>query len=307
MGPGTDDGSTAGPTATSRTPLVFLYRLMKVLVTGAAGMLGQDVVRAAEFVNHEVVGYARADLDITDPRVVRRVMGAERPDAVINCAAWTDVDGAEESEAEATEVNGVGAGIVAAEAADVGAVVVHPSTDYVFDGSSRRPYIESDKPTPLQAYGRTKLAGEVEVAAHAERHFIVRSSWLFGARGDNFVETMLRLAGDLQQIVVVRDQIGSPTYTGHLADAIVRLLDGEAWGIHHIAGSDQCSWYEFAVEIFRQAGVDTRVLSCTSEEFPRPAARPAYSVLGTERDYPIVLPDWQEGLASYLRERAPIS
>jgi dTDP-4-dehydrorhamnose reductase len=280
---------------------------MKVLVTGAAGMLGQDVVRAAEFVNHEVVGYARADLDVTDPSAVRRVMESERPDAVVNCAAWTDVDGAESAEAEATEVNGVGAGIVAAEAADVGAVVVYPSTDYVFDGSSRRPYSESDRPSPIQAYGRSKLAGEIEVAAHAERHFIVRSSWLFGAGGNNFVETMLRTAGDLQQILVVRDQVGSPTYTGHLGDALVRLLDGEAFGIHHIAGSDQCSWYEFAIEIFRQAGVDVRVLSCTTDEFPRPAARPAYSVLGTERDYPIVLPDWQEGLASYLRERAPIT
>ena len=280
---------------------------MKVLVTGAAGMLGQDVVRAAAFVNHEVVAYARADLDIADPRAVRRAMAAERPDAVINCAAWTDVDGAESEEREATEVNGVAAGVVAAEAAAVDAVVVHPSSDYVFDGSARRPYVESDRPAPLSAYGRSKLDGEVEVAAAAERHFIVRSSWLFGVGGGNFVETMLRLAGELDQIVVVRDQIGAPTYTGHLADALVRLLDGEAYGIHHIAGSDQCSWYEFAVEIFRQAGVEMRVLSCTSEEFPRPAPRPRYSVLGTERDYPIVLPDWQEGLASYLQERAPIS
>ena len=270
-------------------------------------MLGQDVVRAAEFVNHEVVGFARADLDITDPRAVRRVFTSERPDAVINCAAWTNVDGAEEQEAAATEVNGAGAGVVAAEAAGVGAAVVHPSTDYAFDGTARRPYVESDATNPLQAYGRSKLAGEIEVAAANEQHFIVRSSWLFGAGGGNFVETMLKLAGELDQIVVVRDQIGAPTYTGHLADALVRLLDGEAYGIHHIAGSEQCSWYEFAVEIFRQSGVDVRVLSCTTEEFPRPAVRPAYSVLGTERDYPIVLPDWQEGLFSYLRERAPIS
>jgi dTDP-4-dehydrorhamnose reductase len=280
---------------------------MKVLVTGAGGMLGQDVVRAAEFVNHEVVAYPRADLDITDPRVVRRVFERERPDAVINCAAWTNVDGAEDSEAEATEVNGVGAGIVAAEADGIDAVVAHVSTDYVFDGTSRRPYVESDTTNPLQAYGRSKLAGEIEVAAANERHFIVRSGWLFGVGGGNFVETMLKLAGDLSQVVVVRDQLGAPTYTGHLADALVRLIDGEAYGIHHIAGSDQCSWYEFAIEIFDQAGVDTHVLSCTTEEFGRPAARPAYAVLGTERDYPIVLPDWQEGLASYLRERAPIT
>jgi dTDP-4-dehydrorhamnose reductase len=270
---------------------------MKVLVTGAGGMLGQDVVRAAEFVNHEMVALARADLDVTDPRA----------DAVVNCAAWTDVDGAESDEAAATEINGVGAGIVAAEAAAVGAAVVHPSTDYVFDGAARRPYVESDRPNPLSAYGRSKLAGEIEVAAAAERHYIVRSSWLFGAGGGNFVETMLRLGRDLGEVVVVRDQVGAPTYTAHLADAIVRLLDGEQYGIHHIAGSDECSWYEFAVEIFRQAGVDVRVLSCTTDEFPRPAPRPAYSVLGTDRDYPVVLPDWQEGLTAYLRERAPIS
>jgi dTDP-4-dehydrorhamnose reductase len=226
---------------------------------------------------------------------------------VINCAAWTAVDDAEADESAASEINGAGAGIVAAEAADVDAVVVYPSTDYVFDGTARRPYIESDRPAPLSAYGRSKLAGEIEVDAAAERHFIVRSSWLFGAGGGNFVETMLKLAGDLGEVVVVRDQVGCPTYTGHLADAIVRLIDGGDYGIHHIAASEQCSWYEFAVEIFRQSGVDVRVLSCTTDEFPRPAARPAYSVLGTERAYPIVLPDWQEGLASYLRERAPIS
>jgi dTDP-4-dehydrorhamnose reductase len=269
-------------------------------------MLGQDVVRAAEFVNHEVVALGHADLDVTRPRAVRAVMESERPDAVINCAAYTKVDAAETDEATAGEINGAGAGILAAEAADIGAAIVQPSTDYVFDGGKRSPYIESDPTDPLSAYGRSKLAGEREVAAQNDRHFIVRSSWLFGAGGENFVETMLKLAGDLSQIVVVRDQIGSPTYTGHLADALVRLIDMEDYGIHHIAGGDQCSWYEFAVEIFRQTGTDVRVFSCTTEEFPRPAQRPPYSVLGTERDYPIVLPDWQEGLASYLTERAAI-
>ena len=269
-------------------------------------MLGQDVVRAAEFVNHEVVAYPHADLDITRPRMVREALGRELPDAVINCAAFTNVDGAESDEDRATEINGAGAGIVAAEAADIGAVVVQPSTDYVFDGAKRAPYVESDPAAPLSAYGRSKLAGEIEVAAQNDRHYIVRSSWLFGAGGANFVETMLKMAGDLGPLLVVRDQVGSPTYTAHLADAMVRLLDMDAYGIHHIAGSDQCSWYEFAVEIFRQAGLDVRVLSCTSEEYPRPAQRPAYSVLGTERDYPIVLPDWQEGLASYLTDRAAV-
>ena len=279
---------------------------MKVLVTGAAGMLGQDVVRAAEFVNHEVVALSHADLDITRPRLVREALRRELPDAVVNCAAYTNVDGAESDESQATEINGAGAGIVAAEAADIGAVIVQPSSDYVFDGAKRMPYVESDRTAPLSAYGRSKLAGEIEVAAQNDRHYIVRSSWLFGAGGKNFVETMLGLATELGPLTVVRDQIGSPTYTAHLADALVRLLDMEEWGIHHIAGSDQCSWYEFAVEIFRQAALDVRVLSCTSEEYPRPAPRPPYSVLGTERDYPIVLPDWQEGLASYLTDRAAV-
>jgi dTDP-4-dehydrorhamnose reductase len=166
--------------------------------------------------------------------------------------------------------------------------------------------VEDDTPAPLSAYGRSKLAGEREVQAQNDRHYIVRSSWLFGAGGRNFVETMLKLAGDLGPLLVVRDQVGSPTYTGHLADALVRLLDMDAYGVHHIASGDQCSWYEFAVEIFRQSGLDVKVLSCTTEEFPRPAPRPAYSVLGTEVDYPIVLPDWQEGLASYLADRAAV-
>jgi dTDP-4-dehydrorhamnose reductase len=269
-------------------------------------MLGQDVVRAAEFVNHEVVALGHADLDILHPRAVRDLLGRELPDAVINCAAYTNVDGAESAEDRANEINGAGAGIVAAEAAGIGAVIVQPSTDYVFDGAKRAPYVESDAPSPLNAYGRSKLAGEREVVAQNERHYIVRSSWLFGAGGSNFVETMLGMASELGPLMVVRDQIGSPTYTAHLADALVRLLDMEEYGIHHIAGSDQCSWYEFAVEIFRQAGLDVRVLSCTTEEYPRPAARPPYSVLGTERDYPIVLPDWQEGLASYLADRAAV-
>jgi dTDP-4-dehydrorhamnose reductase len=277
----------------------------RLVITGAGGQLGRLVTALASRPGRDVLAKTSSEWDITDPAAAEE--NIRSGDVVINCAAYTDVDGAESDEAAATEINGVGAGIVAAEAAAVGAAVVHPSTDYVFDGAARRPYVESDRPNPLSAYGRSKLAGEIEVAAAAERHYIVRSSWLFGAGGGNFVETMLRLGRDLGEVVVVRDQVGAPTYTAHLADAIVRLLDGEQYGIHHIAGSDECSWYEFAVEIFRQAGVEVRVLSCTTDEFPRPAPRPAYSVLGTERDYPVVLPDWQEGLTAYLRERAPIS
>jgi dTDP-4-dehydrorhamnose reductase len=202
-------------------------------------------------------------------------------------------------------VNGKGAGIVAAAAADVGASIVHTSTDYVFDGTDRSPYLESHPTSPINAYGRSKLAGEHAVAAANPRHFVVRTSWLFGAAGRNFVETMLGLASAGGSVLVVRDQVGCPTYTGHLAEALVRLVDGESYGLHHIAGQGECSWFEFANEIFERAGVDTRAMSCTSDEFPRPAPRPAYSVLRTERDYDgFELPPWQDGLASYLSERA---
>ncbi|MEA2480651.1 MAG: dTDP-4-dehydrorhamnose reductase [Thermoleophilaceae bacterium] len=269
-------------------------------------MLGRDVARAAASVNHEVVALSRADLDVLDARAVEAVMAAERPDAVVNCSAWTDVDGAESAEAEATRLNGEAAGILAEAAQAVDATVVYPSTDYVFDGTKRGPYIESDAPSPQTAYGRSKLAGERATAAAGPRHFVVRTSWLFGAGGSNFVETMLRLGDDLGEVVVVRDQVGCPTYTSHLAEGVVRLLDTGLHGTHHLAGGGECSWYEFAVEIFRMAGSETRVLSCTTDEFPRPARRPAYSVLGTEIDYPIVLPEWREGLADYLTERAAV-
>jgi dTDP-4-dehydrorhamnose reductase len=276
---------------------------VKILVTGAGGMLGQDVVRAAEYVNHETAALGHAELDILDPVAVAAAFHAEEPDAVINCAAYTNVDGAEDDLRGAMEANAEGAGNVARAAADVGARVVYPSTDYVFDGSKGEPYVESDAVRPTSVYGQTKLAGEHETAALAPAHYIVRSSWLFGARGRNFVETMLTLAADHGEVLVVRDQVGCPTYTGHLADALVRLVDTEAYGIHHVAGGGECSWYEFAVEIFEQAGVACRVMSCTTEEFARRAPRPAYSVLETERDQAIHLPHWKEGLASYLAER----
>ena len=203
----------------------------------------------------------------------------------------------------ALRANAVGAGNVAAAAAEVGAPVLHPSTDYVFDGSKPQAYVESDEPHPLSAYGRTKLAGEAAVAAANPRHHVVRSSWLFGTEGRNFVEAMLSLAAEQGQVVVVRDQVGSPTYTGHLAAGLVRLLDWQVYGLRHMAGAGQCSWYEFALEIFEQAGVECHVLSCTTEEFPRPAPRPAHSVLATELDGAIELPHWREGLRSYLAER----
>jgi dTDP-4-dehydrorhamnose reductase len=276
---------------------------VKLLVTGAAGMLGRDVMLAAGNAGHDVVGFGRAELDVTDAAALTRKLDLERPDVVINCAAWTDVDGAEQAEEAAFAVNGTGAGNVAAAAAEAGASVVYVSSDYVFDGAKGAAYVESDQPAPLSAYGRTKLAGEEATVAANKRHFVVRSAWLFGIGGPNFVETMLRLAASGNEVLVVRDQVGSPTYTWHLAYGIVRLIEGIEFGIHHMAAAGQCSWYEFAREIFEQAKVECKVLSITTEEFGRPAPRPPFSALTSQREHAIRLPSWQDGLAGYLAQR----
>jgi dTDP-4-dehydrorhamnose reductase len=267
-------------------------------------MLGRDVVLAAGNAGHDVVGFGHTDLDVTDAAALSAKFELERPDVVINCAAWTDVDGAEESEAAALVVNGTAAGNVASTAAAVGASVVYVSSDYVFDGSKGAPYVETDQTAPLSAYGRTKLAGEEATAAANKRHFVVRSSWLFGIGGSNFVETMLRLASTQNEVLVVRDQVGSPTYTWHLAYGIVRLIEGVEFGIHHMAAGGACSWYDFAREIFEQAKVECLVLSATTDMLGRPAPRPAYSALESQREHAIELPPWRDGLSAYLSQRA---
>jgi len=279
---------------------------VRLLVTGSAGMLGRAVAEAAARRGHEVVALPRAELDVTDAAAVERALAAAAPRAVVNCAGFTDVDGAEAEEAAALRVNGAGAGHIACAAAQAGARVVHVSTDYVFDGTKREPWIESDPVGPLQAYGRTKLAGERAVAAANPDHAIVRAGWLFGAGGRNFADTMLRVLAERDEVEVVADQVGHPTWTGHLAPALVELAerDGDA-GVFHATGPDHCSWFELAAEIARAAGRPARVVPTTTERFARPARRPAYSVLGTERDDAIVLPPWADGLAAYLRERVP--
>jgi dTDP-4-dehydrorhamnose reductase len=277
---------------------------VKLLVTGAGGMLGRAVVDCATRLGHDVRAATRAELDISDAAATRQALLAGRPAAVINCAAYTDVDGAETDWQGAEGVNASGAGHVAAAAAEVGARIVHVSTDYVFDGAKRQPWVESDPVAPLGVYGDTKLAGELAVAEANASHTIVRTAWLFGAGGTNFVDTMLSLGATRAEVSVVTDQLGCPTWTGHLAGALVELAERpDETGVHHIAGSGSCTWNEFALEIFERAGIDCRVLPATSEQFVRPAKRPAYSVLGTERRDPLTLPPWQDGLAAYLATR----
>jgi dTDP-4-dehydrorhamnose reductase len=261
---------------------------MRLLVLGSGGMLGRAVARDAARLGHDVVALGHTELDVTDADHVARIVAAAAPRAVVNCAAFTDVDGCETHEPQALRVNGDGAGIVARAAAEAGARVVHVSTDYVFDGGKREPWLESDPVAPLQAYGRTKLAGERAVAEANGEHAIVRAAWLFGAGGANFVDTMLRLGAERDELTVVTDQRGGPTWTGHLAPALVEVAErvGDA------------------VEILHRAGLRARAVPTTSEQFARPARRPAYSVLGTERVPGIDLPPWPDGLAAYLDERA---
>ncbi len=269
-------------------------------------MLGRDVTAACRARDHDVVALGHAELDICDPGAVDAALARHRPDAVINCAAFTDVDGAEDDEAGAMRVNDEGAALLAAGAEAIGAKIVQPSSDYVFDGSKGAPYVESDMPSPLSAYGRSKQAGETSVAVANRRHMVVRSSWLFGVGGKNFVETMLRLGHEQPEVLVVSDQVGCPTYTRHLAEGLALLVEGEDYGIHHIAGGGQCSWYEFAQEIFDQAGVECRVMAATTEMLARKAPRPPFSVLASERGDPITLPHWRRGLEQYLAERQAV-
>jgi dTDP-4-dehydrorhamnose reductase len=273
---------------------------MRLLVTGAAGMLGHDVVAAAERLGHEVVAWDLPECDLTDAAATLDAVRHLGPRAVVNCAAYTNVDAAESDEAAAERVNADAAGNLARACAAAAARLVHVSTDYVFDGSKTEPWIESDPVAPLGAYGRTKLHGEQQVAAALEDHAIVRSAWMFGPHGPNFVATMLRLGSERDEVSVVTDQVGSPTYSGHLAPALVDMAERHDTGIFHGAGAGSCSWYELTLEAFDAAGVECRVLPTTSSQFVRPAPRPAYSVLGSEREHPIVLPPWQEGVRAHL-------
>lgn len=266
-------------------------------------MLGRRVAAAARERGHDVYVTDLPELDLTDAQATFDHIGDLEPDAVIHCAAYTDVDGAEADEELALRINMEAAGNVTAASGLNGSFVVAVSTDYVFAGDADRPYVESDEPGPQGAYGRTKLLGERAVQDVGTAHAIVRTAWLFGAGGKNFVDTMLELGASRDEVRVVGDQVGCPTWTGFLAPALVEVAERRLEGIHHLAGTGRCSWHELAEEIFRTARVDCVVVPVTSDEFPRPAPRPAWSVLGTERADALQLPAWQEHVASYLKER----
>jgi dTDP-4-dehydrorhamnose reductase len=276
---------------------------VRLLVTGAEGMLGRRVAEEAERRGHDVDASDLPDLDLTDAQAVFDRLAGSQPAAVIHCAAYTDVDAAEADEELATRVNGEAAGHVAAAAGRHGAFLVAVSTDYVFAGDASHPYVETDAPAPLTAYGRSKLAGERAIAEVGSAHAIARTAWLYGSGGKNFVDTMLALAEDRDEVSVVTDQTGCPTWTGHLAPALVEIAERRLEGLHHLAGGGSCTWHDLAVEAFAQAGVDCRVLPTTTDQLARPARRPAWSVLGSARADAIALPHWRDGLAAHLAER----
>jgi dTDP-4-dehydrorhamnose reductase len=291
---------------------------VRLLLAGAQGMLGHDVMRAGATAGHDLLGADLPELDITDEGSVDGLLErlCSEPgglDAVLNCAAWTDVDGAESHREQAHAVNARGAGILARAAARLELPLLHLSTDYVFDGVAPhdalgrpRPYVESDRTGPRSVYGSTKLEGEREVLAASPRHTVVRTAWLYGVDGRNFVETMLKLAGERGAVQVVTDQVGSPTWSGHLAPALLGLLTREVRGLVHMTGGGEVSWNGFAQEIFRQAEVQCEVQPAGSEQMARPARRPAWSALASEREDVLPMPPWQDGLAGYLAARAGV-
>lgn len=273
-----------------------------ILVVGANGMLGRDLM---PLLGERGRGVDIDGIDITSLESVERVLTAVRPSVVVNCAAYTDVDGCESNQDTAMQVNGEGVAHLAMATRTIGARLVQISTDYVFDGGKGTPYLEDDAPNPLSVYGESKLAGEMNAAVNPD-HLIVRTQWLYGLHGKNFVETMLRLGAERDELSVVDDQIGSPTWTVDLAHAILALLEKGCRGVYHAANEGYCSWNDFARAIFQEAGMAVTVTAMTTEQLNRPARRPLHSTLDCgklARDGGYRPQPWRDALRSYLRLR----
>jgi len=288
---------------------------MRVAVIGANGQLGTDLIRVLKGANRfEPIPLTRPYFDVRNASQVLEVLIDLKPDVVINTAAFTRVDDCEDQPALAFEVNTLGTRNVAIACAELKCVLVHLSTDYVFDGKKREPYTEEDLPNPINVYGVSKLAGEHFVRSISQKYYIIRTSGLYGVagssgKGGNFVETMIRLAKEGKPIRVVNDQVLSPTYTLDLAYKVVELMPTEAYGLYHITNSGQCSWYEFAGKIFKLLGLEPNFGPIVTKEFGARARRPAYSVLSNEKLINIglgFLRSWPEALKAYLEEKGRI-
>lgn len=255
---------------------------MKVLITGSNGMLGHDLIDVLND-KHELILTTSKTLDITDEEHTVEFIKENKPDIVINSAAYTDVDGCEENRKLAFSVNGEGVRNLAIGCREADCPLVHISTDYVFNGKNDTPWVEDDEIDPISVYGKSKLEGEQAIQEILDKFFIVRTAWLYGVNGGNFPKTMLELAKTHDELTVVYDEVGTPTYTPDLAEAIGKLIETDYYGIYHITNSGSCSWCEFAKYIFEIAGVDVKVTPVTASEFARPAPRPSYSVLNNKK------------------------
>ncbi len=278
---------------------------MRVLVTGVKGQLGHDMIKELFQRGHEGIGVDVQEMDITDMEAVRRVMGEAKPQALVHCAAWTAVDAAEDRLEDCRRVNACGTENLAVQCREMDIPMIYLSTDYVFDGEGERPWEPDDERHPLNAYGLTKYEGELAVEKYLEKYFIVRISWVFGVNGHNFIKTMLHLGESHESVSVVDDQIGSPTYTADLAVLLVSMLESDKYGRYHATNEGFCSWYEFAREIFRMAGMPVQVIPVKSEEFPSKARRPHNSRMSKEKLTQMGferLPEWQDALGRYLKE-----
>lgn len=274
-------------------------KLHKLLITGAHGQLGQAL--QAQFSGHEVIAWDIQDLDICELEAVRKALSHIRPDVVLNAAAFTQVDQAETNQETAYRGNALGPRNLAIATNAMNIPLVHFSTDYVFDGRQIRPYHEFDRPNPLSVYGQSKLAGEEEVQKRNPRHFMIRTAWLYHVVGKNFPQTIFRLANQ-EQVRVVSDQFGSPTFAPHLARAVSRLIETESYGTYHLAGSGGTSWYDFTKSLYHARGIHTPVVPITTAEYPLPAPRPAFAVLTSLQDPSIVLPHWEDGVRDFAAQ-----
>ena len=274
-----------------------------VLVTGARGMLGSDLCDVLRSAGWQVISADLADFDLTNRAATTTFIFAHQPQVIINCAAYTAVDQAESDPDTAFCVNRDGVRYIAQAAAVVGAFLFHISTDYVFDGTKADPYMEDDLPNPTSVYGQSKLAGEEAVRATLDRCCIMRTAWLFGLHGKSFPRTILSLASEGKPLRVVNDQRGCPTYTVHLAKVLAAMIARPRSGIYHAVNSGNCTWYELACFILKEASMKAEITPITTAEFPRPAPRPANSVLDTtklQRDFGLCLPDWRQGVREFV-------
>ena len=277
---------------------------MRVLVTGIKGQLGYDVVKELEKRGHQPIGVDREEMDLMNNEVIRAYIMNLRPEAIIHCAAYTAVDKAEEEVEICYQINAEAVKVIAECAKELDVKLIYISTDYVFDGTKEGEYVETDLPNPINVYGASKLKGEQYVQSLLEKYYIVRISWVFGENGNNFIKTMIRLGSERDELNIIDDQIGSPTYTADLAPLLVEMMETTKYGIYHATNEGFCSWYEFANEIFKQSGIEVKTNPITTDQYPTAANRPMNSRMSKqslkEADFDF-LPSWQAALKEYLK------